>query len=420
MTASRFEKCLCGAIGIAMAVGLGACASSQAVATPGPQQVASPTKLRVALFPYIPDANRDNYRRLLKHIEEDFEKTAPVPVDLELRFFRPDTDDFYEPKTLKRWLEQSYDVVEIDTVVMDEVRDSIQPWRGQLPVQNWHDAARAAVAGTADEAMGYPHLLCSHFIVSRDPRIASAGSADAAVTVMAGVEADRKLVADFQGSWNLPALFIDAYGDTHGLDKLPQAIPVGDGQPDGSSLAELKKIERLCRTGAGDLCLEGAYHEASDLAADRFAYEEAAALIGYSERLHRVRRSNDKGPFYVGNAPFGPNPKAAVFVDALVLSRKCEGDCARVARLFADYLNSDSTMRYLLMSEDVEAELLPAVPRYLLPATLSVYEQKALADDPYYPVFRKLLEGAVPFPSSGLYKARTALKKKLVNGLSAP
>lgn len=388
-----------------------------------PSETKPSRQLRVALFPYVPDANQDHFRSLRKYLETAFEARQHGEVDLVLMPFEPETDAFYAPDKVKAWLspgtgspQPRWDVVEVDTLLLDEVKAAAQPWTGAIPQDNWHPAASKAVSASAESALAYPHLLCSHFLFSRDENVSKATNADALVAALQAVKPERKLVGDFQGSWNLPALFLDAYADSVSPNDLAAAIPARGAALDATALKGLKAVENTCRA-TYDACLDGTYHEAGDLAADRFAQESAGALLGYSERLNHVLAGrSDKAPLYVSSAPFGQASHPTVFVDALLLSKDCTEACARDARAFADFLTSDEVMKAVLMSEDTDEEV-TRIPRYLLPATRSVFRVQPLASDPYYPSFERLIGDAVPFPTGGLYERRGDMKKQLTEAL---
>ncbi len=53
--------------------------------------------LRVALFPYIPDAQNDKFSSLTTYLENAFQRANPG-VDLQLRPLNPDDEEFYDAK----------------------------------------------------------------------------------------------------------------------------------------------------------------------------------------------------------------------------------------------------------------------------------------------------------------------------------
>ncbi|MFL5356782.1 hypothetical protein [Archangium sp.] len=403
------------------------CGSSRAAGNGGSADAhAQPRRpLRVALFPYLPDANEDRHRALFKRIETEFEASQQGQVELILKPSAPESNDFYTPKTLSRWLRgegaEAYDVVEVDTVLLDDIKNDIQPWRGVLPVEDWHPAASTAVGASGGSAWGYPHLLCSHFVFSRAPQVVEARTAAQLATALGALQLDknmsRRLVGDFQGSWNLPSLYLDAWADTYGPETLKDALVVPPGstapQLHEDVVGQLTRVEGNCRVSCQDLCLDNTFHDVPDYAAQLFAGGRAGALIGYSERLHHViKNREDTAPVLMASAPLGAGSHPVLFTDALVLSKSCGFDCQRDARAFADFLTSPRMNEILLMSGDVD-EGSHAIPRYLLPAARSAFRIPSVAADPYYPLLEKMIEGAAPFPSGGLSTVGKTMKNQL-------
>lgn len=369
--------------------------------------------LRVALFPYLPDVNHDHRAALAAAIEHGFETCRP-DIDLVMKPFDPTTDDFYAKDKLVGWLagtaSEGYDVVEIDTVLLGDMTTAIEPWENVTPSSDWHPAARAAVV-LGGKVMAYPHMICGHFVITRDAAVAQAGTADALAARVSALESTRKLVGDFAGSWNLPSLYLDAWADTNGPENLASAI----GPLDAKVVELLRSVERLCRIGDIDRCMDGTYHKNPIIAADEFASGEASVFVGYSEFLNEiVTKRTDTAPLYVASAPLGGGSHPVLFTDGLVLRKGCLGACQSDARAFAEYLDGSRMYETLLMSKDAPF----AKPRYLLPATRSAFQIPSVAADPFYAVLAEIVAGGGSFPTSGLNDARGDMKQRLLAALT--
>jgi thiamine pyridinylase len=369
--------------------------------------------LRVALFPYLPDANHDGFAALTSAIEHEFEAGHPG-VDVVLKPFDPKTEDFYTKDTVVGWLGgnsgESYDLVEIDTVLLGEVAGVIEPWAYASPPEDWHPAARTA-AVLNGKVMAFPHMMCGHFVITRDASVAQADTAETLVAKVRKLAPTRKLVGDFGGSWNLPSLYLDAWADTNGTDKLASAI----GPLDTKVVGDLRSVEHLCRIGDTDRCTDGTYHNDPKIAADELASGEAGAFVGYSEFLNEVvSKRTDAAPLYISSAPLGGGSHPILFTDGLVLRRGCTDTCQSDARAFAEYLDGPRMYEMLLMSKDAPS----AKPRYLLPATRSAFKIPSVAADAYYAVFERLVANGASFPTSGLNDARGDMKKRLLAALT--
>jgi thiamine pyridinylase len=370
-------------------------------------------ELRVALFPYIPDALGDKHAALQARIKKEFEER--YNATLVLRPFNPADEAFYDLKSLTGWLDKDshqYDLVEIDAVLLGELAATklIAPWGKGIREADWHPAARRAVTLFGD-IFGAPHLLCSYFTFSTDSRIGRAN------TIAELIKATRKssvgngrFAADILGSWDTPALYLDAWADAH-----PRFIESGIADPlDEQVIDGMAGLVRLCAENGKNPCFEDTYNDNTE-AAIQAGQGKIALTVGYSERLHTILKSVNKfSKVYVNSAPLGNGSNPLVFTDALVKRAGCTDECAKAAVAFALYLMDPRTQEWILMSRDGKD---PSIPRYLLPATMSAYEQQSLRSDPFYPFLRELIKHAQPYPSFGLYAVRSMLRDAVLRRL---
>ena len=385
-------------------------------------QQAQKVELRVALFPYIPDANGDKFGELTSRIKKEFETANPA-VSLTLRPFDPN-DDFYDLPTVEKWLGGSaipgeaagpqYDLVEVDTILLGELAATkkIATWAKDFPSSDWHPAAKSAVQ-IFGETYGIPHLLCGHFVFSTDKRITKARSISALIKdIKRSNVGGGRFAADILGSWNTPSLYLDGWQDSH-----RNAASSGLLEPlDETVVAKMRSLVGLCVEQNQNPCLTGAYND-NDVAATLLGEKKIAATIGYSERLHPILKTL-KSPkeLSVASAPLGEGSRPLLFTDALVRRSECSGECEKAAQAFAQYLTDPKTQEWIMMSKESQEG---RVPRYLLPATLSAFEQLSVKQDPFYPQLRKLIQGGIPYPSFGLYRVRSLLRDAIMNRIKA-
>jgi thiamine pyridinylase len=373
----------------------------------------APTTLRVALFPYIPDAGGDQYRRLSAWIESTFEARNPG-VDLQLRPLDPQGDDFYNiDTTLAGWLADgpgAYDVVEIDASVLGDLvaRRWVQPWPARDSLA-WHPAARVAVRRGA-VTYGVPHWLCSYFVFTRQDAVHRAASITNLVQALNASAPGKPavLVGNFKGSWETPGYYLDAYGEVRGWQAVPAALsPILDT----TVLHPLLRLFRQC-VGQHNPCLFGAY-EADSVAPRIFARDSAVALVGYSERLHYVQSFLPPGqpPVLVSAAPLGTGNTPVLFVDLLVKNTRCQQACSAAADAFAAFLNDPAVVVQVVLSGEAGVG---ATPRYLLPATLAPYFSAPLGTDPYYRTLWLAIEHAGPLPNVGVTPVHRAMRDSIV------
>lgn len=397
------------------------------------------TVLRVVTYPWIPDAGEDELEGLTRFLEQDFEDKFP-DIDLQLR---PIIDSFgvYEieaddggPGTLVEWLtnepvsseqhgdQDGYHLVEVDTLVLGELvdRQLIATWP-EIETEDWHDAGHAAVSIDA-QIYGVPRMLCGHFIISREPAVTSASSVVELITELDALGTDtRKLSGSFLGSWNFPALYVDAWRDSYPDAPIAQAFGPEPGSValDEAVMQDMKDLSERCSFAGENWCLDGTYDDYTDpaRAAHELARGEAHALLGYSERLHHIvaesRRSGiDVGDLTIASIPMGDASHPILFADAFVMRQDCDQACRDAAMAFVHYMNAPETQEAIMLSRDSGEGL---VPRYLLPATKSAMTDTALADDPFYVSLQEQIETGHAYPNQGFYPVKDAAECELLS-----
>jgi len=389
------------------------------VVVPGQAQT-SPTKtqLRVALFPYIPDAVGEKNVEMLARIEREFEARNPT-VDLVLRPLDKINDDFYDEATLTNWLRTEpakggYDLVEVDTVVLGQLisLNLVAPWNDPPGMSDWHPVGKAASAVNG-KLYGVPNWLCGHFIFTRDKQIAKAKSVTALLAAFDKADPNiPNLVGDLVGSWNMPALYLDAWADTYGTSGVASAITP---TLDPTVMKTFKLFSKQCEIGGKNPCLGPEFND-NDVSAQEFATGKADAFLGYSERLNYILRNGGRaGQVRISSAPLGEGKRPLLFVDVFVLRHDCGASCQQAASRFAAYMNAPETKEWILMGRDKNTD---AVPRYVIPATLSAFETPRVKKDDYYRSLRKEIDGGAPYPANGLPAARTAIRNAIVKELN--
>ncbi|WP_394824749.1 hypothetical protein [Pendulispora albinea] len=356
-------------------------------------------QLKVALFPYLPaDVDgKAGLARLRDMLEAKFEEQNPR-IDLKLADFDPDAPEFYDKAGLAGWLRNgTYDVIEIDTLMLGEVASELAEWSSPARF-DWHPAGREAITYRG-RTYGVPHLLCGHFVYTRDPNVVKARNVmDFADRLKAMPKPAAKLGARFRGSFNLPSFFLDAYEDGHPGASLDGLIARPEF-PDQQLVNGLGALVRTCAVGGTNPCLDDSYPDAT-VAMDDFAIERTGAYIGYSESLHRIlMKRKDTAPIYVASAPMGAGSYPLLFTDALVRRKACNGACARDAQTFADFLDAPATMELLMMGDDLES----GVARYLLPATKSAFKAPRVAANATYRELERAIRVGEPLPNHDFY-----------------
>lgn len=380
------------------------CAAPRATLKPGqPRQV-----LKVALYPYLPDVAKDGFQALRDSLERRFEAREPG-IDLQLRL--KSNDPLYDLDSLGVLLGPGpggYDIVEVDAVLLGELvtRGLLTRWP-TMRTTDWHPAARQA-GSIGPTLYGVPHWLCSYFLFTRDARVAASRTSGDLVSALRA--SPRRtvpaLVGDFRGSWTTPGLYLNAWAQTYDPRRAADAL----GRPlDRTALNGLIDIMHACRTSEDNPCLSKTYDD-NEVAPRLFAHDSALAFIGYSERLHVIRREGAGGDVLISAAPLGGGNSMLLYADVLTLRSGTPPSIQDAATKFAAFLTDPATFEFVVMSRDAPG----SIPRYLLPASLAAYKRPGLRSDQAYSRLARLIAGTAPFPNSGLYEVRGVMRDSIV------
>jgi len=385
-----------------------------------PQQGAGPGAARrtlsVALFPWLPDAGGDDFKAMKARIKKEFESANPdVLLNLEITTAK----DAYQPDT---WAElfgpSGSNVVEVDSIVLGDLVKAgyIRPVPYD-PADAFPEAQKAVrIDGVVYAA---PTWVCSTFIFSQDPAIATVKTVADVIQILSKAPQQRKTVADFLGSFTLPALYLKGYADMYGYAGLPAVLAnAATTTPDPKVIKPMHDLMDDCTAAGQNPCLDATYHnDATGVAtAKDYAEGRSASLIGYSERLHHVRKFGGAGRArdYIAGAPFSEGNAPLIWVDGLVISAKnCGTLCQADAAAFGRYLNLTSTRRWITFSDDANG----APPRYLLPAQVAYYADAKVKADSSYSVFEGVISHGKAYPNQGYPAVRKILTKKVCNAL---
>ncbi len=393
---------------------------AQSPAPASPHAESPKYKLKVALFPYIPASTEGGFSVLEQRIKKEFE-AKNRNIELELRPFNPN-DDFYDLSFLSGLLTMDpdgtgsgYHIVEIDSVLLGDVvdRQRLSPWRNAPSSGNLFPVAKRAMKYKG-VSYGVPHWLCGFFVFSRNKNVADARSTAQLVDALRGLNTPiRNITGNFASSWDTPALYLNAWMDRRGGAGLDTAL----SRPlDSTILADFKLLANECRGTGKNPCTDKTYKD-NNLAAQEFARSQSDATFGYSERLNVILKSASDKDFYVAPLQLSDRKKPLFFVDLLVLNKRCDAQCQRAARSFAEYLNSMSTYEWIIQSEDSAAD---RVPRYLLPASRVAYSAQSVAQDKYYQQFRLASQDALPLPFKGIEANGRCARSRVLEHLGEP
>lgn len=397
------------------AVVAGICVSLIAWGAVPSSTTAGRTILRVAIYEYIPGYEIDKLSKLHAEIERRFEEAHP-DIDLVISA-TSDREKLYDLDTLKRWLTQSsdefYHVLEVDTLLLGDLAAS----GSILPVTISNSSNLFAVGLEASRVdgklFGIPHLLCGYFMFARDAALLKGeGQREFLGAVLTDNDDAVDLLGEFNGSWTLPSLYLDAWMDRNPKGNPADALKAAITQPDRATMDDIKKMISLCKVNGENPCFSGAYWNlvGPNALVSSFALGQANAFVGYSERLYHMKKILKDNYVGVRSAPLGDGDNPLLFSDAFVVGKNCVNSCKRAATAFAEFMNSDKMMEFYLLARDL-GDKSPA--RYLLPATISAFSIVGVKQDKIYSSFEQHIRRATPYPNIGFVEYRRNINKKL-------
>lgn len=395
----------------ALVAGCGAAAKpTQQAARAAPAASSARTPFRAVLFPYIPDSSHDDFASLIATLESGFEAANPN-VDLTIVIDEQmDLYDYAPGGELSKLLgtgPEAAQVVELDTILMSTLVAS--GWVQPVGLANPGVYATAWQAATVSGvSYGVPTYLCTNVVYAFSEVIKGAANATNLLARLATIAPGvTPLVGVYKGSWTLPSLYVDAWGDTNGTSNLQLGYELPLQQ---QTMAFFPSVVNSCVTGGKNPCLDGTYDD--DQVAARFATHQANGFIGYTESLFSIRSVDPSAPLpQVISDPIGGGTHPTLFVDALVFNPACTGDCLAIAQTFATYMSTVDVRSTIAFSLDGAPGTLP---RYLLQASEAFYSVPPASQDPMYQAYAPITAAGRSFPNTDFPEARLPLNEELL------
>jgi hypothetical protein len=369
--------------------------------------------LNVALYPYLPTAPGDRFEALTRHVIDTYQQQHP---DVLLHAVLNQSVNIYDFQALPAVLgERGFDVVELDTLYLGYLADSglINPQRirGErpLPVAREASSYRGAL-------WGIPSWLCMDFIYSTDPALEKVDNLDTLLDYFKTLPNDwPDIVGDFNGSWRLPSLYINAYIQDKGVDHLPDALktPIDTG-----IVRNIVALTDTCGRAGPNICTNSTIHgSASGTSEQKFAAGAAANVLGFSEQSFFVRYYGQAAALHVVPVPWGKRRQPLLFSDSFVTSKANCPDmspCARDAAAFTTLMTGTAMKNFIVQSRDLPS---PSPWRTLLVATEAFYRQPAIETNPLYRQFATVFATAKPFPNLFTKAMQAELKSSVCSAL---
>lgn len=391
-------------------------------------------QLKVGLYNSIPDLQGDGLTTLKNMVEEDFNNADwTVNAVIDPIHYSPYAAD------LNNYLDGDFDMIEIDTASLLDIKDKIMDINAVTPMQagTLQTAKNSVTVG--DKSYGYPTLACGNFMVALSPGTGDTCPLDKEhLTFFSIVEATDICKENFVPDpyarllggkmndvwgWYLPFLYLDVYVDMHEPNSIEDAVnQVTNNDFDKGVCEGLEWLYDQCEAQGETLennkCFGGSYVQESldDLKNDIIA-QNTLTFFGFSEVSAEIQKDTGAIPYGVTSWPFSDDSYMLQFTDALVVSKKAwdEGDEEKrnAIRVFINYFTGLTLRRKIALGEDLD----PVLNRYLLQAITEFYES-VLADPIYSSAYRNLVR-SVAAPSLTAQQKETmqaVLQEAIENG----
>jgi hypothetical protein len=358
--------------------------------------------LNVSIYPYLPTDPAAGFGTLVQHVVQTYQSQNPGVV---LNAVMDPNVNIYSFDALPQLLTSGgYDVVEADMLYLGALAEAqvINP-----AGQSQQVALPVAVAASTYKGIlwAVPSWLCMDFIFTNDTNLASVQTLQALIAAMPPAPSwtSMALVGDFNGSWRLPSIYINAFVQLHGYGRIADAFTM---PADPAVIANLATLTTQCATGtsAGNPCTNGTIHTEDGNnpgASERiFALGSAALDVGFSERSFFIGTASGSLPSTIIPVPWGSQAQPLLFADSFVTSSSnCPpaSACTADAAAFIDMMTGVEMRNYIVMSQDLGS----GFPwRTLLVANQAFYAQPAIAGNPVYRQVSVVFASAQPFPNN--------------------
>lgn len=381
--------------------------------------------LNVALYSFIPNVPGATFEVLVNNVIMAGQMQNPqVLLSVQMNPVAQNTSPtrIYSFTELPAQLQQGgFDVMEVDTLYLGFLAQGgfINPVEitGDTPLPV---ALQASSFG--GQLWGIPSWLCMDFIFSFNPAVRDVNSLPELFQFLGGTPSGQTpMVGDYNGSWRLPSIYINAYVQNYGYGQIARSVTA---PPDPATISNIIDVTATCANGAVNNCINGTYHNSPTPGPTEkaFATGQAGADVGFSEQSLYINyyAPGAPPPLYVTPAVWGNQPQPLLFSDAFVTSSaNCppQSPCAADATLFTTLMTSAAMKTFIVESQDVPEGGAPA--RTLLVATEPFYAQPEIANDPFYRQLTPVFANAQPFPNDFTADIQDRMKHQICQALQS-
>ena len=389
----------------------------------------SSEQLRVSIYRCIPDLAGDKLEGLTKFIADEFKKEHGVSVKVEA------TANPYDLNKLRSVYladgEDSYDVMEVETVLLGELVRSghLQPLEDYFTVTEDIYASSAVLSVSyslhlKDHLYAVPTLQCASFLmeladVDYTPKSLLLHDCKSFDQLKDALDrADEKscriiLAGDFQEDFKL---YLDLHVEKHGKGLVCDDIsdPVNDP----------KEIVWKESTDSGQL---ESRHNAADTVEQfcdqqdlmrEVSKSQHVLMYAYSESMGEALQKAAEGKRHkhalrIISPPLDDCNSSLIYTDAVVVNKSKFADPQRAKSIikFVEFYTSLSFRTKFAFGRDLPQSFM--YPRYVLPALNAFFTETAAAEDECYREFHAALKHAVSIPIHDIYGKWKSLQVRL-------
>ena len=396
-------------------------------------------KLKVAIYPWIPDLADDKLQTLISWIETAFESENP---DIDLEVSAADFD-VYDLDDLKNNLSDPSGphIVEIDTILLGEIVDA--GLIAQILPETYGLNVSGAYLPFSLEAVQYngkfyavPTLICGSYLIG-----INVGDIIETCPIQNGVMNYTRLnntldqckqdllisprlvtlAGNFKGSWTLPNSYIDAYIDQYGANTVYEAIDSDIGA-ETDVIAAMKSFIEYCQVSSNNKCFDGTFEDVSALVSAIVDNGVTITGYGYSELIgsflqYAINEDIDIDVYDVITPPLGPDNNFLMYTDAMVINDALVNTSSLQEDVdsFMNFYSRLTTRLSIAFGDDLP---MPHPPRYLMQARMDFYNASQVTADMIYNILRATPQYAVAAPNSALYNNRMRMNNQIQQALN--
>lgn len=393
--------------------------------------------LKFGLYPWIPDLDKDNLKSLKEFIKREFESEHP---DITITVTN-EWDPYDVDKVAACFKKESFDILEVDTILLGEVVDKGVVQKLDLSQYGMQDDFLAAGIDAVTyngECYGVPTLNCANFLIELIAGDVPPESREILCSLETGDHSlgDLKdvvrryhvffkgvspMVGNFRGKWTLPLMYLDAYVDKHGKDSVDEGV---DAPIDDETVRNVKWFMKLDEdTDGGNKGVRSEYD--SDSARDKdISKSDNIMMYGYSEWLSLAMADKMCEKKHVHASciiapPLGKDNYLLTFTDAIIVNKSHFSDKKREEAIvkFMKFYTGLSFRNKYAKGVDLKE---PHPPRYVIISRKDFYTEGFGKDNKNYQKLRAALDFSIAAPNHGLAARHEKMNAMLVDKLHLP